>query len=95
MIIRTTKIDIEKILDDIWLRFTCDMQASVSASEDKVTLDELLHEDRLKAKYKLEVLKDCAIIAEEEYNEMTAKIDVESENIMTMFKNRVKINKED
>lgn len=95
MLIRTVKIDIEKILDDIWMVFNADMQASVSVASDLVELDELMHEDRLKAKSRLEILKECNIIDVEEFNKMKQRIDIESEGIITEFKNRVKINKED
>ena len=95
MVVRTVKIDIEKVLDDLWMYFISDIKASLSACENKFELDELLHEDRLKAKCKLEALKDCTIIDVEEYNKMRSKIDVEAENIITMFENRITENKED
>ena len=95
MVVRTVKIDIEKILDDLWMYFTSDIQASLSACDNKLDLDEFLHEDRLKAKCKLEALKDCTIIDVEEYNKMRAKIDAEAENIRIKFENRITENKED
>lgn len=85
MLIRTIKVDVEKYLEDLWLLFTGDLQASNGIATNKDDLIDLIREDRVRAKDRLEVLRDIDVIDQEEYNNMSAKINDESDKVIESF----------
>ena len=85
MLIRTIKVDVEKYLEDLWLLFSGDITASFGIATNKDDLIDLIREDKVRVKDRLEVLKDIGVIDQEEYNNMSAKIDKESVKVIESF----------
>lgn len=95
MLIKTVKVDIESMLDDLWCFYMADLKSSADVASDLIEFDELVHEDRMRIKNYLECLHKCNLIDAEEVKNMKKRADDESRAARVVFENRVKINKED
>lgn len=89
---KTVKIDVEKLASNIWDRFMCDLEASMTTIKDKSDLYNETYEDARAAKYSLDVLRWAKLITAEECDNMQQVVD---KYVDDMFINRAKGNKED
>ena len=92
MEMRTRPVDIEKILDEIWLRLTNDIEASEEATEKSLNTYTMLfnetYEDGRACKYCLDVLRWCKLISDDECSDMALKVDEYIEAHLDKFKNK-------
>ena len=95
MEVRTVTVDIEKVLEDLWYRFTSDIKASSNISKDADMLQEFVDEDRRAIIYCLDVLRWCKLISDAECADMQDKADAHQDMVVEEFKNRITENKED
>lgn len=81
MEVRTVKVDIEKILDDMWDIFQNNLKSSFETSAlgtKKELYYNLLDNDRDVAHQGLITLFTCKLINKEELQEMMLKVDLET-----------------
>ena len=92
MDIRVRRIDLEKVLEEIWTRYVADLGASCEVMTSRY---EESYEDARAAKYSIDTLKFAGIISDEECEEIKERIDAIRKQHLELVNNRVTGNKED
>lgn len=88
MEVRTVKIDVSKILEELWDRFHADMEESEKISKDDQTLFNETYEDGRACKYCLDVLRWCKLISDDECSDMALRVDEYIESVLDNWKSK-------
>ena len=92
MEIRTRRVDLDKVLEEIWTRYVADLSASCEVIGD---VYDSCYEDARAAKYSFDTLRYAGLLTADECSEMQERVDNIMEQHLKIVCNRVTRNKED
>lgn len=77
MDVRMVKVDVEEVLNDLWTRFTSDIEESIKATSSSVYTEKFnaTYEDGRACKYCLDVLRWSKLISYDECSDMALRVD--------------------
>ena len=83
MDVRMVKIDVEEVLNDLWTRFTSDIEESLKCTAASVYTEKFnaTYEDGRACKYCLDVLRWCKLIDEAECADMQDIVDARADKL--------------
>ena len=86
MEVRKITVDIEAVLNDLWLKYVNDLEASMSLDISKVSVEHETYGDLEKIKACLDTLRWCNLISMEECDDMQLKADQHREKVLEVLK---------